>query len=565
MLSPSLVDLIVIGAGVNGAAVARDGAYRGLQTILMDAQDLCAGTSAASSRLVHGGLRYLEHFEFGLVRESLRERERLIHMAPHLVTPYGLLVPFYRHNHRPGWMLRMGMILYDVLSFDKTTPRHKILPSGEVAAKYPGLNQKDLTGAALYYDAQALDAERIAVEQAIDASAAGATVLTHWRANAISRDASDILVEARDELTGEERTFRTAALVNATGPWVDRVFAELEGTSVGRLMGGTKGSHITVKSFPGAPATGVHYEARRDGRAILVLPIEPGYVLIGSTDIFYEGDPGQATCSDDEISYLLDEVNQLIPTANLTPTDVIHSYSGIRPLPFDPKARTEADVSRDHHVLEIPGSPGVFGVTGGKLTTHCALGKLAIDKVTTYLASRPGATPRRFPKCSTNDLPLPGARTADWPSFRRDFLARADCDPGVATRLLKLYGTRADKVLEIARQEPSLGSVIGGTGDVLAAEVALAMREEFARTLVDVMARRLLLVRRDDAGQSVVEAVAAVCADVGGWNGARKADEVAAFRSWVRLLRPRSVRLDDEAAPAIADSTPLLDIAEVST
>lgn len=558
---PSAVDLVVIGAGVNGAAIARDAAHRGLDTLLVDAQDLCAGTSAASSRMIHGGLRYVEHFEFRLVRESLRERERLIHMAPHLVSPFGLLVPFYRHNKRPVWMLRAGMILYDVLSYDKTTPRHSILSKADVARLYPGINQDGLVGAALYFDAQALDAERLVVEQAIDAASAGATILTHNRVTRLTpRRVGGATVTLLDTVTGLTSLVEAEAIVAAAGPWVDLVFDEIEGVSVPRLMGGTKGSHITVKTFPGAPATGVHYEARSDARAILVLPIEPGYVLIGSTDIFYDGDPGKATCSDEEISYLLAEVNQLIPTANLRAEDVLHSYAGIRPLPFDPKAKSEAEVSRDHHVVEVPGAPGVFGVTGGKLTTHAALGKLAVDKVTKYLARRPGSV-ARYPKSNVASLPLPGGRTGDWKAYVKAFAAKPDVDPVVAARLLKLYGVRAERVLEVAKSEPPLSEIIPGTNDILAAEVAVAMREEYARTLVDVMARRLLLTRRDDVGLSVAPAVAAVCAAVADWDPARVEAELAAFREWVRLLRPRVL---ETHRPSETSVTPDRQLAEVT-
>ncbi len=551
MVPPSAVDLVVIGAGVNGAAIARDAAHRGLRTLLVDAVDLCAGTSGASSRLVHGGLRYLEHFEFRLVRESLRERERLIHMAPHLVAPLGLLIPFYKHNQRPAWMLRAGMILYDVLSFDKTTPRHSILSRADVARRYPGVNQEGLVGAALYYDAQALDAERLAVEQTLDAVSAGASVLTHHRAAHLTlRPAGGATVSLVDGITGESSTVEADAVIAAAGPWVDLVLDQVAGVEVPRLMGGSKGSHITVKAFPGAPATGVHYEARSDGRAILVLPIEQGYVLIGSTDIFYDGDPGKAVCSDEEIDYLLTEVNQLIPAAHLRPEDVLHSYAGIRPLPFDPKAKSEAEVSRGHHVVPITGAPGLFAVTGGKLTTHAALGRLAVDKVLKYLAKRPGAK-ASYPKSAVERLPLPGGRTGNWTAFAKAFGARPDVAPAVSARLLKLYGVRAERVVEVATADASLGGVIPGTGDVLAAEVAVALREEYARTLVDVMARRLLLTRRDDAGMSVAPAVAQVCAQVDGWDEARVEAELAGFYAWVPLLRPRALENSRSPEPGV--------------
>jgi glycerol-3-phosphate dehydrogenase len=340
---PEDADLIVIGAGVNGAAAARDAVLRGLRTVLVDAEDLSAGTSSTSSRLIHGGIRYLEHGEVRLVRESLRERERLLHAAPHLVAPYGLLIPFYQHNRRSPRTLRLGMVAYDVLSADKTTPHHRVLSAGKVQREYPGLDPTGLQGAALYFDAQVPYAERLSVEQAVDAAAAGATVLTHWRVTRLRRGAGSVNeVSLRDELTQAEAVVQAQAVVNAAGPWVDYVLAVDAAAPNRRLVRGSKGSHFTVARFPGAPPTGVHYEARSDARAILVLPVDDDRILIGSTDIF-EGDPGDAVCSDEEIDYLLGEVNQLIPTANLGPDDVLHSYAGVRPLPHTPAAKSTAE------------------------------------------------------------------------------------------------------------------------------------------------------------------------------------------------------------------------------
>ena len=552
MQPPATADVVVIGAGVNGAAVARDAACRGLRTVLVDAEDLSAGTSAWSSRLIHGGIRYLEHAEIRLVRESLRERERLLHKAPHLVRPYGLLIPFYRHNRRPPWMLRLGMIGYDVLSFDKTTPWHRLLSTKQVAERYPGLSRDGLLGAALYYDAQALDAERLAVEQAIDVAAWGGVVLTHWRVTAIRPQASGgFEVVVKDELSGVERSIESATVVDAAGPWVDHVLGLVRG-GLPRLIGGTKGSHITVKTFPGAPPTGVHYEARRDGRAILVLPIEGGHVLIGSTDIFFDGPPGDAECSDEEVEYLLSEVNQLVPDAGLTAGDVLHSYSGVRPLPFSPKARSEADVSRDHHVVPVPGLPGLYGITGGKLTTHGELGKLATDKVVRALKARKHRAATSIPKSITRQIPLPGGRSGDWEAFAESFRVRSGLDRVISDRLLRLYGTRAQRVADLAASSVDLAAVIPGTDAVLAAEVAVAMQEEFARTLTDVLARRLLLTRRDDVGLGVAVAVAVVCARVAGWDEQRTASEIDEFRVWVRKLRPRVLAEKSGAGPSQA-------------
>jgi glycerol-3-phosphate dehydrogenase len=557
----------VIGAGVNGAAVAREAALRGLQTMLVDAVDLSAGTSAASSRMIHGGPRYLEHGEIRLVRESLRERERLLRTAAHLVAPYPLLIPFYRHNRRTPALLRLGMLAYDVLSLDKTTPRHRILSRPAVCDRYPGLDRQELQGAALYFDAQAYFAERLAVEQALDVAAAGGTVLTHVRVTALCADAAGIDVELHDELTDQRWTVRSSAVVNAAGPWVDRVLALDRRSSHAQLIGASKGSHLTVAAFAGAPATGVHYEARSDGRAILVLPQPDGRYLIGQTDIFEEREPGELICSDAEVDYLLGEVNQLIPGAGLTPNEVLHSYAGARPLPYSAHATTPGEVSRDHKVVVHRSSPGLFSITGGKLTTHRALGELAFEHVLDFLTSaghRPTVpAAKRFGLLSnspTRGLPLPGARVGSWPSFASHFSQTSELEPAVSRRLLALYGVRATRVCALTREDPRLAEIIPGTSDVLAAEVAVAFRDEFGRTLTDVLARRLMLVRRDDVGLGCAPAVAEVCALVQGWSPERVRQEVSQYRQWAARLRPRAlerqIALPSDAAGTVEAEAP---------
>jgi glycerol-3-phosphate dehydrogenase len=302
-----------------------------------------------------------------------------------------------------------------------------------------------LQGAALYFDAQVPYAERLSVEQAVDAATAGATVLTHWRVTRLRRGAGSVNeVSLRDELTQAEAVVQAQAVVNAAGPWVDYVLAVDAAAPNRRLVRGSKGSHFTVARFPGAPPTGVHYEARSDARAILVLPVDDDRILIGSTDIFFEGDPGDAVCSDEEIDYLLGEVNQLIPTANLGPDDVLHSYAGVRPLPHTPAAKSTAEVSRDHHVVTSPGAPGLFSVVGGKLTTHRALGELAVDKVMRYLESSIGHPRRQTLVYRTAVRPL--ARTGSHSPTPHPLQADR------AHRLVRLpplrlrYGAAADRI-----------------------------------------------------------------------------------------------------------------------
>lgn len=535
------VDILVIGGGVNGLAIAREAIVRGWSTAVVDADDFAAGTSATSSRLIHGGIRYLENLEFALVRESLRERERLLQTAGHLVRPFPLLIPFYRHNRRRGIILRLGMLLYDILSFDKTTPPHRVLNKKQAEQEYPGLETAGLYGATVYYDAQVADAERLCIEQAIDVVALGGHANNHQRVVGIETAPGGLHVHLIDTVN-DRRLARTASVVvNAAGPWVDIVLGLAE-EHPKRLIGGTKGSHITVGPFRGAPTTGVHFEAISDGRAILVLPLPDGNYLIGATDIFFEGDPAAAVTSDAEIDYLLTEACRLIPAANLTKDDVIHSVSGVRPLPYTPTAKSAAQVSRDHHLIAHPSIANLFSVSGGKLTTHRALGEMVMTRlekarsIPSNVSRKFGPSPRR---AGTRGLKLPGARTARIEQFATDFLARTAFGEAVARRLVRLYGVRADSVETLALENAEFAATLPGHADVLVAEVILAIREEFAQTVVDVLARRLLLVWRDDAGLEALDTVARISAKELGWTAERQQQEIDNYRQWIQLRRPR--------------------------
>lgn len=537
------VDILVIGGGVNGLAVAREASSRGWMAAVVDAEDFGAGTSGTASRLIHGGIRYLENLEFHLVRESLRERERLLHTAPHLVKPFPLLIPFYRHNQRSGFVMRLGMFLYDVLSFDKSTPRHKALSRADVEANYPGLESDDLYGAVLYYDAQVANAERLCIEQALDIASFGGRVHNHLKVTGLSGSDGGVNIQLTDTLTGRN-LFQTARVViNAAGPWVDMVLSQST-EKAPRLMGGTKGSHLTVGPFPGAPETGVHYEAVSDGRAILVLPLPDGNYLIGSTDIFFDGDPADAVMTDEEITYLLKEVNTLIPEARLTAESVLHTVSGVRPLPYSPKAKTAAQVSRNHHVIAHPTVKNLFSISGGKLTTHRALGEMAMNVVVGHTNPRSSRTQWRriLPSgpSGTKHLKLPGARCVDWEQFQKDFLERTSLPTATAQRLLGLYGVRVSKIEELIRADPSLAAPLPSHDDSVGAEVVLAVREEFARTLTDVLARRMLLSWCDDAGLNAVEAAAEISARELHWDQERTHQEIQAYRQWIRHRRPRA-------------------------
>ena len=360
-------DLIVIGAGINGAGIARDAAARGLRVALIEKEDIGSGTSSWSGRLIHGGLRYLEQGDVALVRESLRERELLFRLAPHLVKPVPLMIPFYQHNRRSSLTLRAGMLAYDVLSFDKSVGRHTVLSRDETICRFPDINTDGLTGSAIFYDGQVIWSERLCTEVALAAHSDGAQIYTHSAVDGFIEQGGTVTgVYFTDTLTGERRALSGRIVVNAAGPWVDTV---LGGPKPGqrRFIGGAKGSHLIVDPFPGAPNDVVYYESRTDGRLVLIIPWGDRY-MIGTTDQKFDDDPDLAMADTYEVEYLLSEVNSLIPLAKLTESDILYTYSGVRPLPYIPE-KSEWKVPRSHVIHDHgPERSNLLSIIGGKLT-----------------------------------------------------------------------------------------------------------------------------------------------------------------------------------------------------
>jgi glycerol-3-phosphate dehydrogenase len=288
---PQHFDVIIIGAGINGAGIARDAAMRGLKVLLVDKSDPGSGTTSASTRLIHGGLRYLEHYEFGLVRESLRERETLLKIAPHLVRPLPITIPIYKHSRRGRATIRAGMIAYDLLSIGKSLPRHRMLSRRETLKQLPGLNPEGLLGSALYYDAQVEFPERLVLENVLAAREHGAEVLTYTRVTKLLTEGDSVSAVEFVCEDGQTSCVRADVVVNATGPWVDRLLEQAPVQSP-RLIGGTKGSHIVVPAFDGAPTTAIYIEAQSDRRPFFIIPWNGNY-LIGTTDVRFEDDPDE--------------------------------------------------------------------------------------------------------------------------------------------------------------------------------------------------------------------------------------------------------------------------------
>ena len=526
-------DLVVIGAGINGLGILRDAAERGLRVAMVEQEDFCYGVSAWSGRLVHGGLRYLEHGDIPLVRESLRERELLFKVAPHLVKPVRLIMPFYSRNKRPAWMIRLAMLAYDFLSFDKSVQWHRILNKTAVKNRFSGMSTQGLGGAALFTDGQVEYAERLCTELAVAAAEAGAEIYLHTKVTGVIQEDGRVVGVHAIDSNGEKLELRGDLTINAAGPWVDYVLRGADASVAvesKRLIGGSKGSHIIVDPFEGGPTDVVYYESQSDGRLVLVIPWMGRY-LIGTTDHLFEQEPDEARCDQDEINYLLTEVNTLMPEAKLTRADVLYTYSGVRPLPYTPGV-SEWKIPRSHivHDHAKTGYPGLHSIIGGKLTTYRQLAEDSVDLAVKQLG-------RGLKKPVSKNTMFPGARTADMEAFRETFNEDNVVKQDSAVRLMKLYGTRAEEVLQLVREDSKLGERFDPKSPAIAAELIFSAEKEFALTIADIFARRNLLAFEPGHGLQGVKRAAEILGTHLGWNAAERKRQIENYETWLDHLK----------------------------
>lgn len=532
-------DLVVVGGGVNGCGVAWDASLRGLRVLLVERDDVGSGTSSWSSRLIHGGLKYLEKLDVKLVRESLREREWLLGAAPHLVRPLRMIMPFYSEGKHHPLKLEAGMVAYDVLSWDKSVPRHAFWGRGKTLRKVPGLDPDGLRGAAAYYDAQVELAERLCVEIALAAQGAGATILTHASVERLDvRDGAVAGVEILDEHTGELHRASASIVFNTAGPWVDEVLTGLEDEM--RLIAGTKGSHLVVDPFPGAPSDALYYEARSDGRPMMVLPWR-GQYMIGSTDLRFEGDLDRLGPEEEEVEYILRETNAVLPRARLTEDHLLWGYTGVRPLPYSSNGDVVGDITRRHAFRDhAPRVEGLVSLVGGKLTTFRQVGEEATDLALKKMGAR-----RRL-RSATRRLRLPGAGVLDLDRFTEAFVETSGLDERVARRVARLYGPRARGVAERAAADPQAREIVDEKSGLTVAEISFVLEEEFAGTLTDILARRTMVGIGPTLPDDVVDRVAHTAARLAGWSDERADRELRTFRD--RLERFKIPDLKRETA-----------------
>ena len=509
------VDLAIIGGGINGVAIAREGARRGLSVALVERADLGGGTTSASSKLIHGGLRYLQYGELGLVRESLHDRARLLRERPHLVRPMRLLIPLYEGGSLPAWKLRVGLTLYDVLS-GADLGVHEALGRDEVLAREPALAPEGLRGGFTYPDAQIVFPERLTVELAREAAEAGAVIRTHTEVVEIPTEGPSVRgIIARDRLTGERVEIQAVWVVNAAGPWVDAIAALLAQPPRPRI-GGTRGSHLVLRRGPGSPSVPWYVPARSDGRPLFFLPWRE-YLLVGTTDRKFTGDPGAIVTEPWEVEYLLHEAAQLYPAAGITRADVLYSYVGVRPLPASRTA--EAAVTRRHFLVDHgmeDGWEGLYSVVGGKLTTHPSLAEHVLDELSGF---------RQRVPCASGD--------PQGVQHLRASAAKMDWPDAPVEHLWLLYGTRAERVLSIARERRELRERICPHNPDVAAQVPLAVDEEWARTLPDLLLRRTGLGTSACLGLDCAEHAARLMGNAAGWGADRGAAEVKAYRELI--------------------------------
>ncbi|HED09372.1 MAG TPA: glycerol-3-phosphate dehydrogenase [Caldithrix abyssi] len=532
-LSGTLFDAAIIGGGINGVGIAQDLALRGLKVVLLEKDDFAGHTTGASTKLIHGGLRYLEYLEFGLVRESLREREILLKNAPHLVVPLQLDIPVYKTSKRNFLTVKAGMVLYDLLSWDKSLPNHHFIRNArKIARRELGITTRGLKAVTSYYDCQALLPERLCVEVARSAATAGALMLNGHKVTACNHDEPGVArLTVKNRQTGITHPVKARIVVNAGGIFVDKILRMIDEKSP-RKMGGTKGSHILLHKFDGGPKQALYIEAYQDGRPFFIIPWYDFY-LVGTTDIYYDGDLDLVRASEEEIGYLLRELNHWLTKKSIGRDDIVYSYAGVRPLPWEP-GKKESRVTRKHIIYDHQahdGTENLISIIGGKLTTYRSLAGECGDLICQKLGYER--------ESKTKDTPLPGAAgVTDMKSYREEqavlLAKRYGLRVKITAALLDLYGAGAADVLALTGERPQWKRLICDAPLTIGAQVVFAIRFEFARDLSDILIRRLGMTRSACLGLDCLRETAAIAGEILNWSGREREERIAAYETYVQ-------------------------------
>ena len=517
-------DLVVIGGGIIGAGIARDAALRGSRVALFEKRDFGSGTTAGSTRLIHGGLRYLQMLDFRLVRMDLRERETLLHIAPHLVRPLEFVMPFYRSSFFYRAKMRLGMGLYDLLSYGKSLPRYRFLSASELKELEPNLRQQGLQGAAVYFDAQANSPERLCLENIIDAREHGAQTLNYAEVTGALRIGESIQgVRVRDLLTDDKEEFevKSRIVINASGAWFDRVAGILT-APVPQQIRTTKGVHITC---PPVTNRAVVVFSPIDGRLIFVIPWL-GYSWLGTTDTDFKDDPATVQTNAEDVDYIVRSVKDYFPT--LDTERIYFSNAGVRALVKE--EGSESSVSRKHRIVDgaKSGASNLISVLGGKITGYRAIAEEATDAVCAKLEVTAS--------CKTAITPLPGTRGERAVTDVTN-APPAALTPETVAHLFNLYGNRAREVIKLAAESECLSEPLSPHAPDIAAQVVFAARTEQCARLVDFLLRRTLLGFCQDQGQSAAARALSLLAQELDWSPARTAAEMLEYENHIAMTQ----------------------------
>ncbi|MCC6919791.1 MAG: glycerol-3-phosphate dehydrogenase/oxidase [Alphaproteobacteria bacterium] len=534
-------DVLIVGGGITGACIARDAAMRGLKVALVEKKDFSHATSAANSKLVHGGLRYLQNLEFGLVRESLRERRIWQRIAPHLVYPLPFLIP--QPKSRKGTLkLRLGLTLYDLLSYDRTwlddkdqrLPAHRTVKAEELQRRAPVAIASGYPFALEYQDCQMYAPERLGLGCIQDAAERGAVVANYAEAIALTRTADGTVTGARvrDGLTGAEAVISARLTVNAAGPWADKVLAMAQdGTPSHRLIR-AKGIHLITRPLTDGSAALAMFI---DGGHFFVLPWR-GHTIIGTTDDVFEGAPDDVAPTQADIAKMLAAVNKGLPSAKLTADDVIHAYAGVRPLIDESEPGAKGGSYKRSRKAEIidhaeDGEANLLSALGGKWTTSRHVAAQCVDLIEKKL-DHPHLRVR------TDTTPLGGASTGNFAAFvRRAQKENRRVDPAVVANLARNYGARMEAVIAGTNGDARLLEPLSSALPDCAAEILYGVRNEMALMLEDVIFRRTGIGTLGSPGEAVIERCGRLMADLRGWNleeTSRQIDAVMAHFLWGR-------------------------------
>jgi glycerol-3-phosphate dehydrogenase len=500
-------DLLVIGGGITGCGLAREAALRGLNVALVEKNDFASGTSSRSSRLIHGGVRYLEHGQIHLVFEASAERRRLLRLAPHLVHPLAFTWPVYRGARIPRWKLGAGLTVYDALALFRNVRRHRRLSARGVLEREPGLSMEGLRGGALYYDAATNDA-RLTLANAIGASERGAVVLNHARVDSlIVRDGRIVGARVADGLSGLRADVRARVVVNATGPWSDAVRSldpTAESASGAKAMRGSKGTHIAVPRERIGNHDALTLLSPVDGRVMFVLPAG-AFAIVGTTDTFTTSSPDDVHATEADVAYLLATANQFFPRATLKRQDVVAAWAGIRPL-LPSAGDTPGAVSREHAVAVSRG--GLVSITGGKLTTYRVMAGAVLRVVSRALGRGNG---------SVSDAPLPGGDVQSFVELVAE-ISRETGDASLSEHLAGSYGSRWRDVWAEVDSSDGRAPLLDGRPYTIG-ELRYCVRNEMACTLGDLLIRRTRVAfETRDHGASIAARAAAGVASALGWD-----------------------------------------------